>query len=185
VRGRALAVYLLVFFGGMAGGSALWGAVATHTGPRPALGLAAAGLVLGLGATARHRLATGEGLDLAPSRHWPAPALIDESEGDRGPVLVTVEYRIGAGDGEAFARAMHDVRRVRLRDGAVRWDLFNDAADPLRYFETFVVESWAEHLRQHERMTMSDRAIEHRARAFHQGSGPPIVTHLIARQLPR
>ena len=185
VRGRALAVYLLIFFGGMAGGSALWGAVANTTGPRPALLLAAGGLVAGFLVTAHHRLATGEGLDLAPSRHWPAPALLDAEEGDRGPVLVTVDYRVAAEDAGAFALAMHDVRRVRLRDGAVRWNLFYDAADPLRFVESFVVESWAEHLRQHERMTVSDRAVEHRARAFHQGEEPPIVTHLIARELPR
>ena len=74
VRGRGLAVYLLVLFGGMAGGSALWGAVATHAGLRAALILAGSGTLLGIPATARFRLPRGEASDLAPSRHWPAPS---------------------------------------------------------------------------------------------------------------
>ena len=56
VRGRALAVYMLVFFGGLAGGSILWGAVAGAWGLRSALLLASGGLLVGLGATARFRL---------------------------------------------------------------------------------------------------------------------------------
>jgi MFS family permease len=184
VRGRALAVYLLVFFGGMAAGSAAWGAIATQLGARAALGAAAAAVIAGLALTARHRLATGEGLNLAPSRHWPAPIVLSEVDFDRGPVLVTVEYRVDPAGAAAFAAAMREVRRVRLRDGAIRWDLFNDQADPERFLETFLVESWVEHLRQHERLTVADREIESRARAFHRGPRPPIVTHFIARDVP-
>ena len=185
VRGRALSVYLLVFFGGMAGGSALWGAVAARAGARAALLGAAAGLVLGLLATARHRLTTGEGLDLAPSRHWPAPAVVDEPDAERGPVLVTVEYRIDPARAEQFAAAMLDVRRIRLRDGAIRWDLLSDAGDTRRYIESFVVASWMEHLRQHERVTVSDREVEARARALHVGDRAPVVSHFIAKEMPR
>jgi len=185
VRGRGLAVYLLVFFGGMAMGSALWGAVASHAGLRAALGAAGAGTLLGIAATWRFRLKSGDGPDLAPSRHWPAPVISGEPDGDRGPVLITVEYRIDPGDADEFARAMRDVRRIRLRDGAFRWDLLSDPADPGRYVESFLVESWVEHMRQHERITLADRAIEERARRHHKGPGPPVVSHFIARELPR
>jgi MFS family permease len=185
VRGRGLAVYLLVFFGGMAGGSALWGAVATLAGLRAALALAGAGTLLGIVATLRFRLLRGEGPDLAPSRHWPAPFVAGEPEADRGPVLITVEYRIDPASAEDFARAMRDVRRIRLRDGAFRWDLLSDPADPGRYVESFLVESWIEHLRQHERITVADREIEERARRYQRGPGPPVVSHFIGRELPR
>ena len=184
VRGRALAIYLLVFFGGMAGGSVLWGAVATHAGPRPALLGAAAGVAAGLALTGRHRLAKGDTLNLAPSRHWPAPAVLPETDLDRGPVLVTVEYRVEGENAAGFARAMRQVRRVRLRDGAFRWHLFNDQSDPRRFVETFLVESWVEHLRQHERLTVADREVESRARAYHAGPRPPVVTHFIAHETP-
>ncbi|MBI2365162.1 MAG: MFS transporter, partial [Deltaproteobacteria bacterium] len=57
--------------------------------------------------------------------------------------------------------------------------LYYDPANPRRYVETFVVESWAEHLRQHERLTVSDRVAEERAVAFHVGDGPPVMSHYI------
>ena len=185
VRGRGLALYLLVFFGGMAGGSAVWGAVATHAGLRAALVLAGSGTLLGIPATARFRLPRGETPNLAPSRHWPAPVVAAEPEGDRGPVLITVEYRIDPARAEDFARAMRDVRRIRLRDGAFRWDLLSDPGDPGRYVESFLVESWIEHMRQHERITVADREVEERARRYHLGPAPPAVSHFIARELPR
>ena len=85
VRGRALSVYMLVFFGGLAGGSALWGAVAEHLGLSRALLIAAAGMIVGLAATFRIHLRSGEGLNLAPSRQWPAPIVAHDLEPDRGP----------------------------------------------------------------------------------------------------
>ena len=78
-----------------------------------------------------------------------------------------------------FAAAMRGVRVLRLRDGAYRWGLYNDSAVPTRFVETFVVESWAEHLRQHERVTVADREVERTVRAFHTGATPPTITHLI------
>src|SRR4029077_5627564 len=73
VRARALSVYMVMFYGGLAGGSAIWGAVAEHLGTPVSLSASAAGMILGLLATARVRLRSGEGLNLAPSRQWPAP----------------------------------------------------------------------------------------------------------------
>jgi hypothetical protein len=72
------------------------------------------------------------------------------------------------------------LRAARLRDGAFRWDLFQDASDPTRMVEIFLVESWVEHLRQHERVTEADRIIQEHLLAFLQPSVPPIVTHLVA-----
>jgi len=37
----------------------------------------------------------GRGADLTPSMHWPTPVLSHHVESDAGPVLVTVEYRVG------------------------------------------------------------------------------------------
>jgi MFS family permease len=180
VRARALAVYMLVFQGGLAAGSALWGAIATHRNIPLALQCAAVGLVVGLLAMFRYRLQTGDGLDLTPSMHWSEPIVVNQPDPEDGPVLVTVEYHIAPEHARDFAQAMRAMRRIRRRDGAIRWGLFTDAADPGRYLETFVVDSWAEHLRQHERMTVADRAIENRLRVFHQGDSPPAVSHFIS-----
>lgn len=122
----------------------------------------------------------GEELDLTPSMHWAEPVVVWEPDPEDGPVLVTVEYCIAPEQAREFVRAMRDVRRLRHRDGAMRWGLFVDVAEPSRYVETFLVESWAEHLRQHERVTAADRAVEERARSFHRGDAPPRVSHLIS-----
>jgi len=144
--------------------------------------LLSAGLALLAAAagTFRLRLAGLREFDTRPSQHWPEPTLVVERSEEHGPVLVTVEYQIDPSQGADFARAMHGMRRIRRRDGAVRWGLFEDAATPGRYIETFVVESWAEHLRQHERVTISDREVEAQAFAYHRGDEPPKVTHWIA-----
>jgi hypothetical protein len=128
----------------------------------------------------RLRLTTSRELDVTPSLHLPEPALLVETHPDHGPVLVTVEYLIDPTRAADFAHAMDAIRRIRRRDGAVRWGLFEDAAAPGRYIETFVVDSWAEHLRQHERMTKTDRESESKAYAYHRGSESPKVTHWIA-----
>jgi MFS family permease len=180
VRARALAVYLLVFQGAMAVGSVIWGAIGTRVGLRTTLLCAGIALLVAAAATFRLRLAGLREFDTRPSGHWPEPILVVERHEEHGPVLVTVEYWIDPASAREFSRAMQPMRTLRRRDGALRWGLFEDAATPGRYIETFVVESWAEHLRQHERVTISDRETEARAFAFHQGDGPPKVTHWIA-----
>jgi len=180
VRGRAMAVSILVFFGGMAFGSVLWGYVAELTSLPVALTIAAGGILAGAIVTWRYRIRSGEDLDLSPSIHWPMPLATPEPEPQQGPVVVTVEYRIDPATWNDFARAMHRVRRIRRRDGAVRWELMRDVSDPARYTESFVVESWIEHMRQHERVTVTDRAVLDKAKSFHVGASPPVVTHYIA-----
>jgi quinol monooxygenase YgiN len=178
VRARALAVYLLVFQGGLALGSALWGVVAGRAGERTAQLAAAASFGLGLLAALRWRLQGIAGLDLSPSVR-PEPVTAIDPEPEDGPVLVLVQYRVDPSKAEEFAATMRGLRRVRRRDGAYRWGLFEDVADPGCFVETYVVRSWAEHLRQHERFTAEDLLVRDRARAFHVGEDPPRVSHYI------
>jgi MFS family permease len=179
VRARALAVYILTFQGAMALGSVFWGTVAKYVGVPYALGAASVLMVLGLAVVGRYPLEATEGLKLAPSMHWPELSVLSPPEPNHGPVLVTVEYRVDPKDSQAFAAAMREVGRARKRDGAIQWGLFRDTADPWRQLETFMVESWADYLRQHERVTVADREIEARARSFHVGEAPPRASHLI------
>ena len=184
VRARALALYLLTFQGGMAAGGILWGAITEQAGIATALLSAAAGLVISLAAVVRFPLSKGEKLDLTPSPRWTEPVLAMEPDPEDGPVLVMVEYRINPKHALDFTFAMQAVRQQRLRDGAFRSGLYHDPTDLGRYLETFVVESWAEHLRLHERMTVSDRIAEDQARAFHIGRTPPVVSHYVYVQTP-
>jgi MFS family permease/quinol monooxygenase YgiN len=182
-RGRVLAMFALILLGGTAVGSAAWGAVASRLNITSALDLAAFGLIVGLVVSLRYRLIRLEDLSLTPWVHWPEPIVAVNPKPDEGPVLVTVEYRIDPNRAQEFRQVMREMRRVRRRDGAFRWGLYSDTADPGRFVETFVVESWAEHLRQHTRITEADRKIEEQVFAFHLGDGPPPAKHLIAERV--
>jgi hypothetical protein len=184
VRARASAAYLLVLFGALAAGSALFGALASGFGVPHSFEIAAVAIAVGRVATGRRRLEDGDGPDLTPAPRWPDPELVAAVEAQRGPVLVTIEYEIDPADAEPFARAMRALREIRLRDGALRWGLWADAAQPGRHLESFVVESWVEHLRQHERATAADRALQALAIAYHRGAGPPRVTHFVHERMP-
>jgi MFS family permease len=179
VRARAMSVYLMVFFGAFSAGGVLWGVIATRAGAPMAMTVAALGLFATLLLIPRFRLIDHEKLDLTPSLHWPAPMLAHAPSDDGGPVLVTLEYRVAAQHGEEFVKAMQRRRRALMRTGAFRWSLYNDTADPTRFVETFLSESWAEHERQHKRVTVADREIEDAIFAFHLGPGKPAVRHLI------
>ncbi|MBS7540920.1 MFS transporter [Ancylobacter lacus] len=178
VRGRALAVYLTVFNGAMAGGSIGWGFVAQEIGLAATL-LAAAGLVLTGLAVHRVALPTGEA-DLTPSKHWPEPMLADPVEGDRGPVLILIEYRVSRADRAAFLAVLERLSQSRRRDGAYAWGVDEDAAEPEIIVEWFMVESWAEHLRQHRRVSHADADVQQAVRRFHLLEEGPKVRHLLA-----
>ena len=181
-RGRVLALFTSVLLGGLAIGSAAWGGLASRFGISNALDISAFGLVVGLLVSLRYRLIRLEDLSLTPWVHWPEPVVVIHPNPDAGPVLVTTEYRIDPTRAPEFRRAMRDMRRVRRRDGAFRWALYGDTADPSRFVETYLVESWAEHLRQHTRITEADRKIEERVFAFQLGDRPE-TTHLIAERV--
>ena len=179
VRARALAVSLLVLQGSLALGALLWGFVATHTSIPTALLAAAAMFVAGLLVATRVRLRPSAALDLTPSPRWAEPVVASTLDPEEGPVLVTVEYRLDPARALEFIAVMHEMEIVRRRDGAIEWGVYQDVADPRRWLETFVVESWVEHLRQHERITVSDRALQQNV--YQLLDGEPTIAHLIAR----
>jgi hypothetical protein len=167
VRARGLGLYLVVLAGGIAIGSAVWGAVA---GVSIALAhvLAATVLLAGTLTARRWRLAVVRDLDLRPAT--PSTPIVNlEPAPDAGPVLVTVAYRVPPDAHEEFADMMRRVERDRRRGGAVEWDLYRDLADTDRFVETFTVCTWGEHLRQHERRTRTADVMLQRAREYVEG----------------
>jgi len=166
VRARGLASFFVVFMAGMALGSILWGQVATRIGIPAALTIAALGMVAAIGLTWGFKLGRHQVLDFTPTLDWPAPVLAETPEPDSGPVMVTIEYRVQPAKRAEFVTAMQSVREMRRRSGAYFWELFHDSADTARFIECFMDESWLEHLRQHERASVSDREIRERAKQF-------------------
>lgn len=184
VRARALALYIVVFSAGMAVGSLGWGTLAQQASTTLALLVAAAGTVLAALFGLRFRLGEAANVNVTPSGHWPQPVLVEDIAGDRGPVLVTVEYRIAPDRRDEFLRLMHALGRSRRRDGAVQWGVAEDTTEPGTYLEYFLDRSWLEHLRQHERVTEDERDLQQRILALladqerrpcvrHYVGGPP------------
>jgi transmembrane secretion effector len=181
VSARVLGAYLLVSQGSLAMGSFVWGSATNQFGLSAALGLAGLGLCLGIAGAVFWPLEQPR-VDLRPSVSTLQPPLAELStDPRRGPVLVTIEYRVPTDMQRTFVEVMQDLRVVRRRDGASRWGLYQDPSDGDRFVETFLVDSWAEHLRQHERGTMADSEVKERARGFSRVE--PVVTHLLAAEL--
>ncbi len=181
VQARMLGIYQMVFMGGLAVGSALWGAVADHTSPSIALTAAAVGFLVSWPLAKRFRLAPEGELDLSPGELEGIVSSLphDAVEPEEGPVLVTVTFRIDPARAAEFVAAAHELGRIRRRDGAFRWALFRDPFDPSRYMETYLLESWLERQRQLERFTVSDHQVRNRVFSFHVDGQPPTVSRMI------
>jgi MFS family permease len=176
VRARGMGLYMLVLSGSVALGSAAWGALAESTLTGAHL-IAAGVLVLNALIGRRWQLRAIAGLDL---RMMPSddPTVTIVPHPTDGPVLVTVTYEVPGDDVHDFADAMRLVEHHRRRTGAYRWGLFRDLAAPDQFIETFVVESWGEHLRQHHRTTVNaDRFLDPVRRYLHHDV---VVTHYLS-----
>ena len=178
VRARVLAIFTLVYMGSFALGSAVWGGIAQHRSVRLALIYSGFGTVVSAILALFVRLPDSTA-DLSPWNHWRMPVVIKEvsDEIQGGPVLVTIEYSVVAEQESKFLKAIRQYSRVRRRDGAYRWGIYRDVEVANRFVEIFMVHSWAEHLRQHERQTEADRALEERVNGYVVGE--PKVRHLL------
>ena len=180
VRSRGLAVFMMAFMGAMTLGSLLWGKVAELSSISQSIKIASVGLVITIVLTWRWKLGGIETVDLTPSMHWPPPSVHDVITHDRGPVLVTVEYQVQPERVREFLKEIHELGERRKRDGAFIWSVFEHTEQPNHFIETFAVESWLEHLRQHERVTNADRVLQGELLShLVKGTKPP-VTHYVA-----
>jgi MFS family permease len=176
VRARVLAAYLFVFQGCVALGSTLWGVLADHASARVALLVSGAGIAASLLLQFPMRLPSTK-VDLSAWDHWGKPEMFAQHDAEEGPVLVTVRYVIDPAKAADFLKEIYKYQRVRRRDGATRWGIFYDVQAPGVFLETFLVDSWAEHQRQHTRFTVADRELEKRVLSY--ALEPTTVKHYI------
>jgi MFS family permease len=183
VVGRAIALYQMATFGGMAGGSWAWGWLTLHLGIEQALLAAACALVIGAALGVRSPLPPLTALNLDPLSRWREPQIAIDIEPRSGPIIVTVEYLIRDEDVYAFLGAMSERRRIRRRDGARQWTLLRDLVNPELWIERYESPTWVEYIRHNQRVTQADAEIGDRVRALHYGANPPVARRLIERQV--
>ncbi|HEU4969409.1 MAG TPA: MFS transporter [Sphingomonas sp.] len=181
VVARALALYQMAAFGGMAAGSWLFGIVAEVDGVATSLLVAAALQLVSLVLGFVFALPDIAELDL-DLRDWTAPVTSVPILPRSGPIVVTIEYRIAAADLPRFLAAMDERKRIRRRDGARHWTLLRDLMEPELWIERYHVATWLDYVRHNQRRTHADTENSRELLALHQGGGDPIVHRRIERQ---
>ena len=182
VVARAIALYQMAVFGGMAAGSWLFGSVASAHGVADAL-LAAAGVqLLSIAAGFVRRLPEITAVDLDPSGKWVEPETAVPIEARSGPIVITVEHRIAESDVAAFLTVMSERRRIRRRDGARDWNLLRDLAEPTLWVERFHFATWLDYVRHNDRRTQADAVNSDALHALWIDGGPPVIHRRIERQ---
>jgi hypothetical protein len=182
VVARALSLYQMAAFGGLAAGSWLWGIVAAQESIGFAL-VASAVVMVGCAVLGRWLpLTQSEELNLDPLRVWRAPPTAVDVQPTTGPVVVTIEYVIREEDIREFLVAMSERRRTRRRDGALNWRLLRDLYDRELWIERYETPTWLDYIRHNNRLTQDDADVPARIRALHRGPGAPRVRRMIERQ---
>ena len=182
VVGRALALYQMAAFGGMAGGSWAFGMIADARGVEIALLAAAAIQMLSIPAGLIWRLPAVSQLNLDPRDTWQEPRTAVPVEPRSGPIVITIEHRIAEADVPAFLAAMAERRRIRRRDGARHWALLRDLGDPELWIERYHVATWLDYVRHNQRRTHADDANSEALRRLRIGGSEPVVHRRIERQ---
>jgi predicted MFS family arabinose efflux permease len=180
VTGRSLAAYQAAGSGGIAVGSWGWGRLTDATGVETALLVAAALLLasplIGLWLRMPRIGARGEEAEVLDD-----PEVRLTLTGRSGPLVVEIEYRVAQENARSFHNIMHDVQLFRQRNGAYGWSIARDITDPELWTERYHCPTWFDYLRQRNRSTQWERAIEQRALAFHAGPDPVRVRRMLVR----
>ncbi|WP_269932396.1 MFS transporter [Aminobacter sp. HY435] len=181
VVGRALSIYQMSTFGGMALGSWIWGVISESHGPSTALIVAGAAMLVGAAIGFLLPLPAHTALNLDPLNRFREPHLALDVQPRSGPIVISIEFIIREEDVPAFLDAMSERRRVRRRDGARNWVLARDLENPEIWVETYHTPTWLEYVRHNQRATLADAEIGDKLRALHSGAQPPRVHRMIER----
>ncbi|MHC1948342.1 MFS transporter [Bradyrhizobium sp. UFLA06-06] len=180
VAARSLAAYHAAISGGIAIGSWGWGCLTDAAGVEIALLVSSALMLLFplLGLWLPIPRIRGDRQD---AEMLADPEVQLALTGRSGPVVVEIEYRVSQESARAFYNIMLDIQLFRQRTGAYGWSIARDIADPELWTERYYCPTWLDYLRQRNRSTQSERALDRQAAAFHMG--PELVR--VRRMLER
>ncbi|MCG8271256.1 MFS transporter [Aquamicrobium sp. NLF2-7] len=182
VVGRALSIYQMATFGGIALGSWIWGVVAETHGVETALIASSLTMLAGGAIGFAVPLPQLTTMNLDPLNRWTEPLLSLDLKPRSGPIAIMIEYVIQEQDLPEFIELMAERGRIRRRDGARNWTLARDLENPDIWMESYHTPTWLEYVRHNTRATFADAAISERIRALHSGTERPRVRRLIERQ---
>lgn len=179
VVGRALSLYQMATFAGMAIGSWMWGQTAEAFSTSYSLLFAAVAMLAGAALGLWLPLPSREVLNLDPLNRWQQPDTAIRLESRSGPILIAIEFEIDKTDLRKFLIIMAERKRIRRRDGALDWTLAQDLANPEIWIERFEVPTWVDYVRFHSRTTVADGRVSELLQALHKGAWPPLVRRMI------
>jgi len=178
VVGRVISLHQTALFGGLAGGSVLWGRVASHFGLAAAVGGSAASLTVLRLLSARFKVSLETNDPLSAL----APEIVDLAIPEalrHDPIITVIEYRIPLSVMPEFTILMEQQRLRRMRSGARQWMLLRSAADDALWCEQFRTRNWAHHLHHNARRTLDDARLQSGINALHVGAQPPPVRYYV------
>jgi MFS family permease len=178
-RGRMNAVHMMASQGGVALGGVLWGGAATSLGLGPTLVVGALLLTASLTLAIPLSINFAHSLNLDAAPLEAAHQFSFTPKPDDGPVTVTWELIIRPEDREEFLALVKQVRLIFLRNGAFLFRFDENLEHPGTFRTEMLVSSWAEHLRQHARMTKAETDLLERVWAIHAGDQEPVVRHYL------
>ncbi len=179
VKSRGISLFLTFFMGSMAIGPFVWGSIANVTDLSTSMILASLGVIAAAVVTRRWPVSGNDKLDHTPSRHWRLPEPKIPLNPKQGPVMVCIRYQVSPRVLPEFLDLMQALGKARQRDGALDWHLMQDTQDENCYQEFFMVQSWLDRLRQHERISQQDAHLQLRIRALLVEGSAPVITHFI------
>jgi MFS family permease len=178
VVGRSLAAYQAASTGGIAIGSWGWGHLAQTAGVQTALLVAGtlmvASTLLGLRLRMPHVRPQDEESQLLEDPEVSLPL-----EGNEGPLVVTIEYRVALANAQEFCQRMQQVQLSRQRNGAYGWSIARDIAEPELWTERYHCPTWHDYLRHRNRPTQSERVLQQQVLDFHIGPGNVRVRRML------
>ena len=179
VRSRGLSVFLTFFMGSLAIGPVVWGGLAQLTSIPVSMMTSSICLVITAFFTRRWPISDNEFLDHTPSGHWTLPEPAIEVSPEQGPVMICVRYNVRPDARGDFLQAMEQLGKSRRRNGAWEWNVMENTREADTYQEFFLVETWLDHLRQHERISNQDAMIQEKIREYLVDDTEPLITHFI------
>ncbi|MCA8887484.1 MAG: MFS transporter, partial [Parvularculaceae bacterium] len=173
IVGRAIAFSQIASVGGIAIGAFVWGAVAKELGLQGAF-LTAAGYLVAASFIGRIAPLPQREFNLSPNDDLTIPPPRLHIDNQTGPIIVTIEYEVPQKDAASFLATMHQLGRIRKRDGAQRWRIFQDIDRPEIWFEQIESATWLDHLRRASRFTIDDMAIRVEAEKYRTQESPAL-----------